>query len=81
MQAIVEHGMPLAVLTDGTIATEVKAILPGDEYVAVIERATAKRKGQVLDMDCCSVYTVRDGKIADLIVLPFDAAPWKEFLS
>lgn len=81
MQAIVEHGMQLAVLTDGTIATQVKAILPGDEYVAVIERATAKRKDRVLDMDCCSVYTLRDAKIAELNVLPFDAAAWNEFWS
>jgi ketosteroid isomerase-like protein len=71
----------LAVLTDGTIATKVKEILSGENYVAVVERATAKRKGGVLDMDCCSVYTMRDGKIAELRVLPFDAAAWDEFWS
>src|SRR5437879_1753230 len=42
-QAILEHGMQLAVLTDGTIATKVEEILPGDDHVAVLERATAKR--------------------------------------
>ena len=47
-QAILEHAMQLAVLTDGTIATKVNEILPGAHYVAVIERATAKRKGGVL---------------------------------
>jgi len=44
-QAILEHAVQLAVLTDGTIATKVKETLPGDNYVAVLERATAKRKG------------------------------------
>lgn len=80
-QAILEHAMQLAVLTDGTIATSVKAILPGGDYVAVVERATAKRKDRVLDMDCCSVYMLRAGKIAKLNVLPFDAAAWDEFWS
>jgi ketosteroid isomerase-like protein len=80
-QEILEHAMQLAVLTDGTIATKVKEILPGDEYVAVIERATATRLGRALDMDCCSVYAMRDGKIAELHVLPFDAAEWNEFWS
>jgi uncharacterized protein len=80
-QAILEHGMQLAVLTDGTIATKVEEILPGDDHVAVLERATAKRNGRELDMDCCSMYTLRDGKIAELHVLPFDAARWDEFWS
>jgi ketosteroid isomerase-like protein len=80
-QAILEHAVQLAVLTDGTIATKVKEILSGENYVAVVERATAKRKGGVLDMDCCSVYTMREGKIAELRVLPFDAAAWDEFWS
>lgn len=80
-EAILEHAMQLAVLTDGTIATTVKEILPGADHVAVLERATAKRNGRVLDMDCCSVYTLRDGKIAELHVLPFDADGWDEFWS
>jgi ketosteroid isomerase-like protein len=80
-QAILEHGMQLAVLTDGTIATKVEEILPGDNHVAVLERATAKRNGRELDMDCCSMYTLRDGKIAELHVLPYDAARWDEFWS
>jgi len=61
-QAILEHAIQLAVLADGTIATKVKEILPGGNYVAVIERATAKRKGGVLDMDCCSLYTMREAR-------------------
>jgi ketosteroid isomerase-like protein len=80
-QAILEHAVQLAVLTDGTIATKVNEILPGDNYVAVLERATTKRKGGVLDMDCCSLYTMHEGKIAELHVLPFDAAAWDEFWS
>jgi uncharacterized protein len=80
-QAILEHAVQLAVLTDGTIATNVTEILPGDNHVAVLERATAKRNGRALDMDCCSMYTLRDGKVADLHVLPFDAARWDEFWS
>lgn len=78
-QAILEHGMQLAVLTEGTIATKVEEILPGENHVAVLERATAKRNGRELDMDCCSMYTLREGKIAELHVLPFDAARWDEF--
>jgi ketosteroid isomerase-like protein len=80
-RAILEHAMQLAVLTEGTIATNVTEILPGDNHVAVLERATAKRNGSNLDMDCCSMYTLRDGKIAELHVLPFDAARWDEFWS
>jgi len=47
----------------------------------VLERATAKRKGRVLDMDCCSMYRLHEGKIAELRVLPFDAVTWDEFWS
>jgi ketosteroid isomerase-like protein len=81
MQAIIEHGMQLAALTDGTIATQVIEILPGEDHVAVLERATAKRKGRTLDMVCCSVYRLNEAKIAELNVLPFDAAAWDEFWS
>jgi hypothetical protein len=49
--------------------------------VAALERATAQRNGRELDMDCCSMYTLREGKIAELHVLPFDAARWNEFWS
>ena len=70
-QAILDHAMQLAVLTDATIATRLKAILPGDNHVAVLEHATATRN--VLDMDCCSRYTLRKDKIAHVRVLPFDA--------
>ncbi len=80
-QAIIEHAVQLAVLTDGTIATKVDEILPGAHHVAVLERATAKRNGRELDMDCCSMYTLRDGKITELRVLPYDAATWDEFWS
>lgn len=80
-QAILEHAMQLATLTDGTIATKVNAILSGDNYVAALERATAQRKGRVLDMDCCTIYTMREGKIAEMRQLPFDAAVWDEFWS
>lgn len=80
-QAILDHGMQLAVLTDGTIATKVEEILPADNHVAVLERASAKRNGRELDMNCCSMYTLREGKIAELHVLPYDAARWDEFWS
>jgi ketosteroid isomerase-like protein len=80
-QASLEHAMQLAVLTDGTIATSVIDILAGDHHVAVLERATAKRNGRELDMECCSLYTMRDGRIAGLRVLPFDPAGWDQFWS
>lgn len=41
----------------------------------------AKRNGRELGMNCCSMYTLRDGKIAELHVLPYDAARWDEFWS
>jgi ketosteroid isomerase-like protein len=81
MQAIIEHGMQLAALTDGTIATQVIEILPGDDHVAVLEHATAKRKGRALDMGRCTVYHLHEGKIIAMNVLPFDAAAWDEFWS
>jgi uncharacterized protein len=80
-QAILEHAMQLAVLTGGTIATHVKEILPGHNHVAVLERATATRKGRDLDLDCCSVYTMNNGKMAELRVLPFDTVAWDAFWS
>lgn len=56
-------------------------ILPGDDHVAVLKYATAKRKDRLLDMDCCTVYRLHEGKITEMNVLPFDAAAWDEFWS
>jgi ketosteroid isomerase-like protein len=78
-EAILGHGMHNQELTGGTLATEVQEILAGDEYVTVIERATAQRGEKSLDMLCCTVYRMAGGAIAEMRVLPFDSSLWQIF--
>jgi hypothetical protein len=66
-------------LTNGTLATEVQEIVGGEQYVVVVERATAERNGRSLDMLCATSYQMVDGMVAEIRVLPFDSQEWQRF--
>jgi ketosteroid isomerase-like protein len=76
---LLEHSMRNLELTNGTLATEVQEIVGGEQYVVVVERATAERNGRSLDMLCATSYHMVDGMVAELRVLPFDSQEWQRF--
>jgi ketosteroid isomerase-like protein len=76
---LLEHSMRNLELTDGTLATQVQEIVGGEQYVVVVERATAQRNGQSLDMLCATSYQMVDGLVGEMRVLPFDSEKWQRF--
>jgi len=76
---LLEHSMRNLELTDGTLTTEVQEIVGGDQYVVVVERATAERNGRSLDMLCATSYHMVDGMVGEMRVLPFDSQEWQRF--
>jgi ketosteroid isomerase-like protein len=76
---LLEHSMRNLELTDGTLATHVQEIVGGEQYVVVVERATAQRNGQSLDMLCATSYQMVDGLVGEMRVLPFDSEKWQRF--
>jgi ketosteroid isomerase-like protein len=79
--AIMQHVTNCMELTGGTWGTEVAEIIGGDNYVIVVERALAQRNGKSLALMCTTVYEMADGAVAEIRVLPFDAAVWEDFWS
>jgi ketosteroid isomerase-like protein len=76
---LLEHSMRNLELTEGTLATKVQEIIGGEQYVVVVERATAQRDGRSLDMLCATSYQMVDGTVAEMRVLPFDSQEWQRF--
>jgi ketosteroid isomerase-like protein len=67
-------------LSDGTISTTVKEVLGGSEYAAVIETATAQRRGKGLNLDVCTVWHVNGaGAVDEIHIMPLDQGSWDEF--
>ena len=77
--AIAAHTIQIAALTDGTLSTSVQEILDGDEYAAVIEIVSGKRHGRELNLEVCTLYHSREGKIVDYHILPLDHSAWDKF--
>jgi ketosteroid isomerase-like protein len=77
--AVVEQTMKISGLTNGTLTTVVKEVLDGGDYAAVVETATATREGRELDVDVCTLYRARDGKLVEYHILPLDQAAWDRF--
>ena len=49
--------------------------------VVGIHRNVGKRNGKHLDVDCCLVFEIKDGRIADGREYFFDLNAWDEFWS
>jgi uncharacterized protein len=68
--------------TGGTFKAELREVLADDDgRVVGIHHNTAERDGKTLDVDCCLVFEVKDGKIVDGREHFYDLHAWDEFWS
>ena len=68
--------------TGGTFQAELRELLADDDgRVVGIHHNTAERDGKTLDVDCCLVFQVRDGKVVDGREHFYDLHAWDEFWS
>ena len=68
--------------TGGTFQAELRHVLTDDEgRVVGIHHNSAERNGKRLDVDCCLVFELKDGRVTDGREYFFDVNAWDEFWS
>ncbi len=68
--------------TNGTFRAELFEVLADDEGHAVgLHRNTGERNGKQLDVTCCIVFKLEDGRMVDGREHFFDLHAWDEFWS
>lgn len=68
--------------TGGTFQATLRHVLADDEgRVVGIHRNTAERNGKRLDVDCCLVFELEDGRVTDGREYFSDTRAWDEFWS
>ena len=68
--------------TEGTFQAELRHVLADDDgRVVGIHHNTAERDGKHLDVYCCIVFELKDGRIADGREHFYDLHAWDEFWS
>ena len=68
-----------AVLTNGSYRAELRYALADDERAVAVYRASGQRDGLSIDIDQALFCVVRDGRLADITAVPFDAAAFDAF--
>ena len=67
--------------TDGTYTSRLIDALGSDGRAAVLYRASGTRNGITLDIDQVLLFTIRDGKVAEVTALPSDPDAFERFWS
>jgi uncharacterized protein len=68
--------------TGGTFQAELRHVLADDDGRAVgIHHNSAERDGKRLDVDCCLVFEIKDGRVTDGREHFYDLHAWDEFWS
>jgi ketosteroid isomerase-like protein len=81
-EAILAYFGQLGQETGGTFRAELEDLLAdGDDRVVGIQRSTAERDGERLDVGDCIVFQLRDGRITDGREHFHDLYAWDEFWS
>jgi len=65
--------------TGGTYASALIDVLASDERAAALYRASGERHGRRIDIDQVLLFTVRDGKVTEVLALPSDPDAFEEF--
>ena len=73
-EAILEFLRETAVLTNGTYRAELRYAVADDERAVAVYRASGERDGRTIDIDQALFCVVRDGRLAEITAVPFDAA-------
>ena len=68
--------------TGGTFRATLQQVLTSDDgRVVGIHRNTAERNGKTLDVTCCIVFEIEDGRVVDGREHFYDLYAWDEFWS
>jgi uncharacterized protein len=68
--------------TNGTFKAELQEVLADDDgHVVGVHHNTAERNGKRLDVGCCIVFEIKDGRVVDGREHFFDVHAWDEFWS
>jgi uncharacterized protein len=68
-----------AVLTNGTYRAELRYVVADDERAVAVYRASGEREGRTLDIDQALFCVIRDGLLAEITAVPFDATAFDAF--
>lgn len=68
--------------TGGTFRAELRQVLADDDgHVVGIHHNSGERNGKQLDVDCCLVFELKDGRLTDGREHFYDLNAWDEFWS
>jgi uncharacterized protein len=68
--------------TNGTFRAELKQLFVGEDgRVIAIHHNVAERNGKHLDVDCCLIFEIKDGRLVDGRECFYNLYAWDEFWS
>ena len=70
-----------AVLTDGTYRADLRYVVADGDRAVAVYRASGERDGRTLDIDQALFCVIRDGLLAEITAVPFDATAFDAFWS
>jgi uncharacterized protein len=66
-------------LTNGTYGSRLIDVLVSGERAAALYRASGEREGRSLDIDQLLLFTIREGRVSEVLALPNDPLAFDEF--
>ena len=78
-KAILRFLRHTGVLTNGTYRSSLKYVVADDERAVAVYRASGERNGRTIDIDQALFCVIRDGLLAEVTAVPFDAAAFDAF--
>ena len=79
--AILRFLRETGVRTNGTYRAELRYVVADGGRAVAVYRASGEREGRTLDIDQALFCVVRDGQLAEITAVPFDAAAFDSFWS
>jgi len=70
-----------AVLTGGTYRADLRYVVADGDRAVAVYRASGERDGRTLDIDQALFCVIRDGLLAEITAVPFDATAFDAFWS
>jgi ketosteroid isomerase-like protein len=80
-EAVFANFQKLFELTGGTFRVEIHDVLANDEHAVVLAHASAQRDGKTLDDNGVQIFHIRDGKVTEQWLHPWDVYAGDEFFS
>ncbi len=81
-EAIFSHFGRYGGETAGTFRADVHSICASEDgLVVAMHRNTGERNGKKLDVDCCLIFEIKDGRLVDGRECFYDLYAWDEFWS